>query len=80
MRLADGRTLGYDEFGDPAGTPVIFLHGFGSSRVVRHPDDAIAAQLGIRMLAVDRPGIGLSTGRPGRRLLDWPGENALYVY
>jgi pimeloyl-ACP methyl ester carboxylesterase len=74
VRLRDGRSLGYDEFGDPAGTPILFLHGFGSSRVVRHPDDAIAAQLGIRMLAVDRPGIGLSTGRPGRRLLDWPGD------
>jgi pimeloyl-ACP methyl ester carboxylesterase len=26
----------------------------------------------MRMLAVDRPGIGHSTGQPGRRLLDWP--------
>jgi len=42
--------------------------------MVRHPDDALAASLGIRLIAVDRPGIGLSTGRPGRRLLDWPGD------
>ena len=72
IRLADGRQLGYDEFGDPNGFPLIFLHGFGSSRVVRHPDDSIAAALGIRMVAVDRPGIGLSTGQPGRALTDWP--------
>jgi pimeloyl-ACP methyl ester carboxylesterase len=52
--------------------PFLFFHGFGSSRVVRHPEDSIAAALGIRILAVDRPGIGLSSGQPGRRLLSWP--------
>lgn len=74
LTLADGRTLGYDDIGDPDGVPFVFLHGFGSSRVVRHPDDTIVGELGIRMLAPDRPGIGLSTGRPGRRLLDQPGD------
>jgi pimeloyl-ACP methyl ester carboxylesterase len=74
VRLADGRELGYDEIGDLSGSPIFFFHGFGSSRVVRHPDDYIAAALGIRMIAVDRPGIGLSTGQPGRRLLDWPAD------
>jgi pimeloyl-ACP methyl ester carboxylesterase len=74
LRLADGRDLGYDQVGDLSGTPVLFFHGFGSSRVVRHPDDSIASGLGIRLISVDRPGIGLSTGMPGRRLLDWPGD------
>jgi pimeloyl-ACP methyl ester carboxylesterase len=78
-RLSDGRLLGYDEYGDPAGTPVLFFHGFGSSRIVRHPDDRIAGELGLRMLAVDRPGIGLSTRQPGRRLLDWPHDVAELV-
>ena len=27
LRLADGRTLGYRVYGDPAGEPVLFLHG-----------------------------------------------------
>ena len=74
ITLADGRRLGYDDFGDPDGRAVLFFHGFGSSRVVRHPDDSIAAEVGVRMIAVDRPGIGYSTGRPGRRLLDWPAD------
>ena len=39
ITLSDGRLLGFDDFGDPEGTPVLFFHGFGSSRVVRHPDD-----------------------------------------
>jgi pimeloyl-ACP methyl ester carboxylesterase len=72
IRLADGRQLGFDDFGDPRGTPVLFFHGFGSSRVVRHPDDGIATEVGARVIAVDRPGIGLSTRRRDRRLLDWP--------
>jgi pimeloyl-ACP methyl ester carboxylesterase len=72
LRLSDGRTLGYDEFGDPEGSPVLFFHGFGSSRVVRHPDDEIATQLGARVIAVDRPGIGISTRQPNRRVTDWP--------
>ena len=45
-----------DEAGDPDGTPVVYLHGGGDSRLSRHPDDAIATSLGVRLLAVDRCG------------------------
>jgi pimeloyl-ACP methyl ester carboxylesterase len=72
IALADGRLLGFDDVGDPDGTPVLYFHGFGSTRLIRHPDDGIARRLGIRLLAVDRPGIGLSSSRPARRLLDFP--------
>ncbi|MEA2621324.1 MAG: hypothetical protein QOH61_234 [Chloroflexota bacterium] len=74
LRLSDGRTLGFDEVGSSYGTPVLFFHGFGSSRVLRHPEDSIASDLGIRLLAPDRPGIGLSTRQPRRRLMDWPAD------
>ncbi len=56
-RLPDGRTLAYDDVGDPAGVPVVYLHGTPDSRLGRPPDDATAAA-GIRLLAVDRPGSG----------------------
>lgn len=72
ITLADGRALGFDDFGDPDGAPVLFFHGFGSSRVVRHPDDEIATELGARVIAVDRPGIGISTRQPNRRITDFP--------
>ena len=72
VTLSDGRALGFDEFGDPGGSPVLFFHGFGSSRVVRHPDDEIATELGARIIAIDRPGIGISTRQPNRRVTDWP--------
>jgi pimeloyl-ACP methyl ester carboxylesterase len=74
VALPDGRLLGFDDVGDPEGVPLLYFHGFGSTRLIRHPDDAIAARLGVRLIAVDRPGIGLSTSRPGRRLLDFGGD------
>src|SRR5215213_1554016 len=76
IRIDDGRRLGYSEYGDPAGSPVLFFHGFGTSRVICPPDDALARNLGVRLIAVDRPGIGLSDALPGRRLLDWPADVA----
>lgn len=59
--LPDGGVLGYSEFGDPAGRPVFFLHGWPSSKVQALPADASARELGLRLIAVDRPGIGASS-------------------
>jgi pimeloyl-ACP methyl ester carboxylesterase len=57
VSLPDGRTLAYDDVGDPDGAPVIYLHGTPDSRRGR-PDDAGAISAGVRLLAVDRPGFG----------------------
>ncbi len=76
FRLPDGRLLGYDDVGDPDGVPLFVFHGGGDSRLTRHPDDTIAERLGIRLVAVDRCGAGLSDFRRGRRLLDWPEDVA----
>lgn len=45
-----------DETGDPNGAPVVYLHGGGDSRLTIHPDDSIAAGLGVRLLAFERSG------------------------
>lgn len=71
LALADGRTLVYEQFGDPDGTPVFFQHGTGDSRLARHPDEGLTSELGIRLLTVDRPGVGGSSPRPHRTLLEW---------
>ncbi len=76
MRLRDGRSLAYDDVGDRRGVPVLYLHGGGDSRLTRHPDDSIAARLGVRLIAVDRPGAGRSGFAPGRSLLDWAADAA----
>lgn len=56
--LRDGRRLTYAEAGDPAGSPVVFCHGWMASRLVRHPDDDLTRSLGVRLICVDRPGMG----------------------
>lgn len=63
VELPDGTVVGYAEAGDPAGPPVMYLHGTPSSRLeVDLPGIREAAvELGLRVLAPDRPGIGLST-------------------
>src|SRR5947199_2554710 len=66
IRLNDGRTLAYEDVGDPAGTPILFAHGFGDSRLTRHPDDSMAARAGVRLIVPDRPGIGGSDPKPAR--------------
>ena len=62
--LPDGRTLGFDAVGDPDGVPVLYVHGTPDSRRARHPDDDLATAAGVRLVAVDRPGFGLSSPHP----------------
>ena len=76
ISLRDGRKLGYAEYGDPDGKPILFFHGLPGSRRQRHPDDSIATELGARIIAIDRPGYGLSDFQRGRKLLDWPNDVA----
>lgn len=70
IRLHDGRTLAFDDVGDPGGLPVLYLHGTPDSRRSRHPDDGLARTAGVRLIAVDRPGAGDSTPDGGGRLAD----------
>lgn len=74
LDLADGRALAYELGGDPDGVPVFFQHGTGDSRLARHPDDSLTAELGVRLITADRPGVGGSTPLPGRTLLDWAAD------
>lgn len=62
--VGDRRRVAVDDRGDRSGSPVLFVHGTPDSRLARHPDDGIAAELGIRLVAVDRPGIGHSDPDP----------------
>ena len=55
--------------------PVFLCHGTPSSRLNR-PDDESTRALGVRLIAIDRPGCGLSDFLPGRTLLDWPTDLA----
>lgn len=76
IQLPDGRRLGYAEYGVPNGRPVLFFHGsLGSSYI--HADMAeIAKQRSVRLIAVDRPGYGLSDSHAGRTFLTWADDIA----
>ena len=71
LLIGGTRRLTFAEFGDPDGTPVFLFHGLPATRLFRHPDDALTASLGIRLITADRPGLGLSDRQPGRAVLDW---------
>ncbi len=71
-KLADGRILGYAEFGDPSGTPILFFHGFPASRLEGSILDDACLKANIRLITPDRPGFGLSEPKPARSFLDWP--------
>jgi len=74
IRLPDGRQLGYAEFGDPAGRLVIYFHGTPGSRVEARLISEEAEATGVRLVAMDRPGMGLSDYQAGRRVLDCPAD------
>jgi pimeloyl-ACP methyl ester carboxylesterase len=73
-RLPDRRRLGFDEHGDPAGTPIFYFHGTPGARVelATFAPPALVDRLGLRLITPDRPGMGLSDFQPGRRVSDWP--------
>ncbi|MCA2229577.1 alpha/beta fold hydrolase [Nonomuraea aurantiaca] len=70
VTLKDGRTLAVEEWGDPDGIPVFYVCGSPMSRLARYPDVRLFSQLGVRLLTYDRPGLGYSTPKPGRRIID----------
>jgi pimeloyl-ACP methyl ester carboxylesterase/DNA-binding CsgD family transcriptional regulator len=63
VTLEDGRRLFYREYGVPGGVPVIYFH-FGLSASMLPPAAAAAAlKTGVRVIAFERPGFGLSDPR-----------------
>lgn len=60
LRLPDGRMLGFCVYGDPAGMPVVFLHGTPGSRLQIAFAHEVCRGLGVALIAPDRWGYGLS--------------------
>ncbi len=72
VQLQDGAVIAFEDYGDPNGAPVIFCHGWPSSRTMARLTDEPARDLGIRIISPDRPGISASTLQLERKLTDWP--------
>lgn len=72
LTLSSGRQLCYAEYGDPGGRPVLYFHGWPSSRLQGRMLHQAGLEHRTRIIAPDRPGVGKSDFHRGRRLLDWP--------
>jgi pimeloyl-ACP methyl ester carboxylesterase len=72
VTLSTGHKLAFAEYGDPAGVPMFYFHGWPSSRLQGAFLDSLGRRKGLRVIAPDRPGLGLSDYQPNRQLLDWP--------
>ena len=66
--LKDGRKLGFHQYGDWRGYPIIALHGTPGSRIWFEENDPISLELGIRLITIDRPGYGLSDKKNKRTI------------
>lgn len=67
----DGRTLAYVEVGDPGGPLVIHNHGGPGSRLEAHLLARPALKNRLRLVCVDRPGIGQSSPQKTRTYAGW---------
>ncbi|MFZ9935912.1 MAG: alpha/beta fold hydrolase [Luteolibacter sp.] len=74
-----GPRLAWNEFGDPAGRPVLYCHGWPSSRMQAALVHHLARERGLRVIAPDRPGMGRSERVPGRTLESWPETIAAFM-
>ncbi len=62
IAVGDDRQLGFAEFGDPQGRAVFWLHGTpGARRQIPTEARVFAEDDNIRLIGIDRPGIGSST-------------------
>ena len=78
LTLPDGRRLGFAEFGHPRGPLVLWFHGSpGARRQVPPAGRHAADELGLRVVCVERPGVGASTDHAYRDLRDWAADVAV---
>ena len=72
ITLEDGRRLGYAAYGDDDGDTVFWFHGTPGARRQIAPDvNEIARDRDVRVIILERPGVGDSTAHLYDRVLDW---------
>jgi pimeloyl-ACP methyl ester carboxylesterase len=80
VTLADGRKLGWAEYGEREGRPVLWFHGTPGARRQVPPDAGpVATKRGLRLLSVERPGAGSSTPRLYGAIRDWADDIAEFA-
>ena len=72
LRLRDGRRVGFAEFGPADGRPLLWLHGTpGARRQIAPQARELAHERGVRIVSIERPGVGESTPHRYEALTDF---------
>lgn len=75
VAVRGGRRLSFAEFGRPRGAAIVWMHGTpGARRQIPLEAREFAEAHDIRIIGVDRPGIGTSTPHLYANVLDWTGD------
>lgn len=72
----DGAVVGVYDYGDPTGTPVMVFHGTPACGAGFAWADAAAAERGLRLVAPDRPGVGISSRVTAWTIAEYPAHVA----
>lgn len=80
VAVGGGRRLSYAEFGVPGGRPVVWLHGTpGARRQIPEAARVAAVELGVRLIGLDRPGVGESNPHLYRNVLEFTDDFAVVL-
>lgn len=72
IAVRDGRRLSYAEYGSSRGPALIWMHGTpGARRQIPLSVRAMADEHSLRVIGLDRPGVGTSTPHLYPEILDW---------
>lgn len=75
VAVRDGRRLSFAEYGSHTGPAIVWMHGTpGARRQIPLDARAYAERNGLRIIGIDRPGIGSSTPHLYPNVLDWTGD------
>jgi pimeloyl-ACP methyl ester carboxylesterase len=75
--IVSSRTISFSEVGDPKGSAVFVCVGMGLTRFVTAFYDELATTLRLRLVTIERPGVGDSDGYPPNDRsgpLNWPND------
>ncbi len=79
VRRDDGSVIAVEVAGEQGGAPVLLCHGLADSRLSARLFTQAARELGLRIMAPDRPGTGRTDPRRLGRLADWAEDAALVL-
>ena len=80
VAVRDGRRLSFAEYGSHTGPAIVWMHGTpGARRQIPLDAREYAEEHGLRIIGIDRPGIGSSTPYLYPNLLDWTEDLALLL-